>query len=305
MVSVIIPVYNRKDLLFQAVSSVAAQTYRNFELIIVDDGSTDGLKGILEHADAGAAETEAELQAWENVLPKGFKKSEQFQYLSIPHSGFPGKVRNAGIRAAKGSLIAFLDSDDLWCPEKLERQVSLLEKHPEIPLVHTREIWKRGEKTVSQKSQKHLREGNIFADSLKKCIIGPSTVCMKRSFLDKIGWFREDLEVAEDYELWLRLTSRSPVGYIDEPLTVKRAGHGKQQLSEKYGQIEIFRILGLMELVEAGWFSADASALGSACRDMAERELQRKTAIYAAGARKRGREEEAEQLERRLAKILS
>lgn len=299
MVSVIIPVYNRKDLLFQAVSSTAAQTCRNFELIIADDGSTDGLSGIFEHADAGAAETDAELEAWKNVLP------EKVKYLSLSHSGFPGKVRNAGIRAAEGSLIAFLDSDDLWGPEKLERQVSWLEKHPEIPLVHTREVWKRGEKTISQKSQKHLREGDIFADSLKKCIIGPSTVCMKRSFLDKIGWFREDLEVAEDYELWLRLTARTPVGYIDEPLTVKRAGHGKLQLSEKYGQIEIFRILGLMDLVEQGWFSADASALGSVRRDMAERELQRKTAIYAAGARKRGREGEAEQLERRLAKILS
>ena len=108
---------------------------------------------------------------------------------------------------------------------------------------------------------------------------------MRRELFEELGGFREDLEIAEDYELWLRITARYPAGYIDEPLVIKRGGHA-DQLSEKYGQIEIFRIKALLLNLEDGFFEGEK-------RDLAARELVRKCRIYAQGCEKRGKEEEA------------
>jgi len=262
-VSVIVPTYNRADYLAEALWSVREQTCRVGQLVIVDDGSTDG--------------TEVYVQSLNN--------QPNLRYLRIPHCGMPGKVRNAGARLATGEYLAFLDSDDLWEPEKLARQVAYFEEHQEIQICHTRETWQRGEKIVSQAGQKHRRSGIIFADALKKCIIGPSTVMMRRELFEELGGFREDLEIAEDYELWLRITARVPVGYIDEPLVVKRGGHA-DQLSEKYGQIEIFRIKALLVNLEEGSFQGEQ-------RHMVARELVRKCRIYAQGCEKRGKGDEA------------
>lgn len=263
MLTIIIPTYDRLPYLKNAINSVSCQIYRHFQLIIVDDGSTDGTADYVQK----------------------LNNKENLRYLRIPHSGMPGKVRNAGTRLATGEYLAFLDSDDLWKPEKLTRQIAFFEEHPEIRICHTREIWQRGEKIVSQAGQKHRRSGDIFADALTKCIIGPSTVMMRRELFEEFGGFREDLEIAEDYELWLRITAKTPVGYIDEPLVIKRGGHA-DQLSEKYGQIEIFRIRGLLRNVEEGFFEGEQ-------RQLAARELVRKCRIYAAGCEKRGRVEEA------------
>ena len=263
MLTIIIPTYNRLSYLKTAINSVSCQIFRQFQLIVVDDGSDDG--------------TEEYVQS--------LNKLQYLRCLRIPRCGMPGKVRNAGARLATGEYLAFLDSDDLWKPEKLARQVAFFEEHPEIRICHTREIWQRGEKIVSQAGQKHRRSGDIFADALKKCIIGPSTVMMRRELFEEFGGFREDLEIAEDYELWLRITAKTPVGYIDEPLVIKRGGH-PDQLSEKYGQIEIFRIKALLLNLKEGFFDGGQ-------RQLAARELVRKCRIYAAGCEKRGRVEEA------------
>jgi hypothetical protein len=108
---------------------------------------------------------------------------------------------------------------------------------------------------------------------------------MRRELFEEFGGFREDLEIAEDYELWLRITARYPVGYIDEPLVIKRGGHA-DQLSEKYGQIEIFRIRALLMNLEEGTFQGEQ-------RQLAARELMGKCRIYAQGCEKRGKDEEA------------
>ena len=157
-----------------------------------------------------------------------------------------GKVRNIGIAQAKGEWIAFLDSDDEWETTKLEKQIAFIESHTDtgnniVQWCHTREKWMYKEKEISQKNQCHTREGNIFDDALKKCIVGPSTVIIKRTVFDEVGMFREDIEIAEDYDLWLRIAYKYKIGYIDEMLVTKYAGHGNQ-LSEKYGYIEKFRI---------------------------------------------------------------
>jgi glycosyltransferase involved in cell wall biosynthesis len=236
------------------------------ELVVVDDASTDGTK-----------------EYCSNLLRRD---PDAFRYLRIAHTGMPGKVRNAGAAGAIGDYLAFLDSDDLWKPEKLARQIAFFQEHPDIRVCHTRETWQRGEKIISQAGQKHRRSGRIFADALKKCIIGPSTVMLRRELFERFGGFREDLEIAEDYELWLRITARYPVGYIDEPLVTKRAGH-PDQLSEKYGQIEVFRIKALLLNVESGTFRGKQ-------HEFAVRELARKCRIYARGCEKRGKLGEAD-----------
>ena len=269
-VSVIIPVYNRPAMVREALASVLAQTFRNFEILAVDDGSTDDTPERLEEAAEGAP----------------------LRVIRIEHCGKPGAVRNRGVEAARGELLAFLDSDDLWAPEKLESQLALHGVASAAPRIsHTRERWLRNGREVSQGSQRHRRAGDLFVDSLKKCIIGPSTVMMERSLFEELGGFREDVEIAEDYELWLRVTHREPVAYLDEALTVKRAGPW-DQLSERHGGIELFRIQALRELVEQGGFGDNPEHAAEA-----RRELGRKCRIYASGCRKRGREAEAQEYE--------
>lgn len=270
-VSAVIPLYNRSNQVVEAVASVLSQDGERSgvdELIVVDDGSTDG-------------GTEA--------IGRLYTDESRIRIVTIGHSGFPGFVRNRGAEVARGDLLAFLDSDDLWLTGKIDAQREIHRIHPEIGLSHTRERWLRGDREVSQKSQRHLREGDIFADALEKCIIGPSTVMMDRRLFEETGGFAEDIEIAEDYEYWLRITDRYPVAYLDAPYTVKRAGHG-DQLSEKYGHIEWFRIQALHRLLETYRFSSDEHRIAAAV------ELERKCGIYAAGARKRGNDEEADRI---------
>lgn len=273
-VSVIIPVYNRARLVREAVESVRAQTVPDLELIVVDDGSTDETPAVL--ADLAAAPPDGRLTV-----------------RRIAHDGHPGAVRNRGAEQARGRYLAFLDADDLWRPQKLERQLAL---HGAPRISHSRELWLRNGREISQRGMNHAREGDVFADALGKCTIGPSTVILERRLFEESGGFREDLEIAEDYELWLRITAREQVAYLDEPLTVKRAGHG-DQLSEKYGQIEVFRIAALRDLVRGGFFDqVDAEPRadhGPGRSAPARTELARKCRIYAAGCEKRERHTEA------------
>lgn len=271
LVSVIIPTYNRAALLEEAIRSVFAQTMRDLEVIVADDGSTDNTPAVLR-------KMERDNRSGPGTLP--------YCLIRQDHRGMPGQVRNLAARAASGKYLAFLDCDDLWKPEKLARQLPLFDEEPGVRLTHTRELWLRRDKEVSQKGQKHRRRGDIFGDALEKCIIGPSTVMLERSLYEEVGGFREDLEIAEDYELWLRITSGNEVGYLDEPLTVKRAGEW-HQLSEKYGYIEIFRIQALRRLVDQGFFPPERL-------DAAREALSRKCDIYSKGCRKRGRIEEAD-----------
>lgn len=259
LVSVIIPSYNRCALLLEALESVTAQTYNRIEIIVVDDGSTDGTASALAE--------------------------RNLQYIPLEHTGLPGLLRNRGIDASSGSLIAFLDSDDLWKPEKIADQVAFFERNPDILLCHTAETWLRNKKIVSQKKQKHRRSGFIFEDALKKCIISPSSVMIRRHLFSCMAMFREDLEIAEDYEFWLRFTAEYPVGYLDKSLVVKRGGHA-DQLSQKYGHIELFRIRALQTNLSEQRFSGQKYTL-------AVSELIRKCKIYAMGCQKRGKLAEA------------
>jgi glycosyltransferase involved in cell wall biosynthesis len=273
-VSVVIPVYNRETMIGAALESVLAQTvpsgYR-MEVIVVDDGSTDGTAArIVEHAGRDA----------------------RVRTVTISHVGYPGAVRNRGVEGATGGIIAFLDSDDRWLPGKLTEQLPV-HGAAGTDLSHTRERWVRNGRIVSQARQRHAREGDIFSDALHKCIIGPSTVMIATDLYQRLGGFREDLEIAEDYEFWLRALCHSGVSFADRPLTEKRAGEWPQ-LSEKYGQIEGFRITALRDLVDGNYFLHNRSP---AAQREAQQVLATKMEIYAHGARKRNRLAESAQLE--------
>ncbi len=269
IVSVIIPVFERYERFIEAVESVLRQTFKDFELIVIDDGSKD------------------QRIEW-------FSLSSGAKYIRIEHSGKPGFVRNRGVEIARGEYIAFLDSDDMWNLKKLEIQLSFMKKNS-FRISHTKELWVKNGKLISQKKQKHKREGDIFKDALKKCIVGPSTVMMERSLFEEFGGFREDLEIAEDYELWLRILSKYEIGYINTLLTIKRAGNWPQ-LSEKYGQIEIFRIEGLKKLIEEKFFQGGKM-------ELAKKELLRKINIYMRGLIKRNKQEEYKKWEQYLNKL--
>lgn len=264
MVSVIIPVYNRYELLKEVLNSVRSQTFDEVEIIVVDDGSEDRTRHLED-------------------------EFSDIRVVHIEHTGMPGFVRNTGVELARGQWIAFLDSDDIWMREKLAVQMETVSRQTDCVINHCRERWIRDGRLISQKRFNHRRSGDVFEASLNKCIIGPSTVLMRKDVFLDLGGFRDDLEIAEDYEFWLRVTALHSVSYCDRELIIKQAGHG-DQLSQKYGQIEIFRIRGLEDLVAGRWFERHAGVIHQlkACR-----ELSRKCGIYSNGARKRNRDEEA------------
>jgi glycosyltransferase involved in cell wall biosynthesis len=259
LVSVIIPTYNRADLVRQALASVKAQTFRDFEIVVVDDGGTDGTHEVLS-------------------------ADRELRVLRHPHRCGVAAARNTGAAAARGKWLAFLDSDDLWLPDKLARQMKLLECQPELRLCQTDETWVRRGIRVNKPASFGKVAGRIFLPSLSRCMISPSAVMLHRQLLHDHGAFDEMLPAAEDYDLWLRLTWRYEVGLVDEPLVIKRGGH-PDQLSAQWG-IDRFRIRALVKLLAE-------PDLPAAYARAARRMLAAKCAIYAQGCHKRGRQSEA------------
>lgn len=260
-ISVVIPTHNRASMLLEALQSVFQQSLQPAEVLVVDDGSTDRTQEILAHL------------------------GNTVQYLRLPNSGVSG-ARNSGWRSAKGDWIAFLDSDDLWLPRKLERQINALAACPSTPLCYTDEIWIRNGKRVNPCKHHAKHSGLIFQHCLPRCIISPSSALIRKDVLEELGGFDESLPVCEDYDLWLRLTSKYPVLFLEEKLIIKRGGH-PEQLSKKFWGMDRFRIRVLARLIQDPALSEDQ-------RKAALSELQKKCAIYSQGARKRGRHGEAE-----------
>ncbi|MCP3952873.1 MAG: glycosyltransferase [Desulfobacterales bacterium] len=258
-VSVIIPTYNRGWTLRAAIDSVLAQTYRNFELIVVDDGSSDDTAEILQ------------------------SYGPSIQVLRQANTGVSA-ARNTGIRSAKGALIAFLDSDDCWLPGKLGVQVDFFDSHPEAVICQTEETWIRNGKRVNPKKVHQKPSGHIFQSSLVLCLVSPSAVMLRKALFDEIGGFDETLTACEDYDLWLRVSARYPVHLIQTPLIIKNGGHA-DQLSRMPG-LDRYRIKAIEKILATG-------NLSTARRTAAIEMLVKKAAIYAGGCRKRGKINEA------------
>jgi len=258
--SVIIPTYNRAPLVKEAVASVLAQTWRDFEVLVVDDASRDGT------AEALAA------------------FGSRIRLLRSPSRLGVAAARNLGISAARGQWLAFLDSDDLWRPEKLARQMAYLAGLPELVLCQTEETWERQGLKVNQPRSHRKIGGWIFFQSLERCLVSPSAVILHRTVFQKHGGFDENLPAAEDYDLWLRLSWRYQIGLLPEALVIKRGGRD-DQLSAQWG-LDRFRIRALLKLLDDPGLPAPEALA-------ARRTLARKCAIYAQGCEKRDRLEEA------------
>ncbi|MBI5896658.1 MAG: glycosyltransferase family 2 protein [Desulfobacterales bacterium] len=245
LVSVVVPTFNRAGEVAQAIDSVLAQTYPHWELIVVDDGSQDD-------------------------TPRGLAAyGPRIRTIRQENRGVSA-ARNRGILAAGGQFIALLDSDDYWLPDKLAAQIACFQRHPALMLCQTEEIW--------------IRNGRRVNPKLPLCLISPSAVMLRRSLLDEVGLFDETLPACEDYDLWLRITWKYPVGLIETPLIVKRGGHADQLSAMP--ELDKYRIRAIVKILEQGCLSPSQAA---AARAM----LAEKCRIYAAGCRKRERDEEA------------
>jgi glycosyltransferase involved in cell wall biosynthesis len=259
LVSVIIPTYNRSSFVLEAVDSVFKQTFEDFELIIVDDGSTDG--------------TEKALTSYQG----------RFIYHFQGNRGVSA-ARNRGIQTACGKWIAFLDDDDLWLPEKLETQIRFFSQNPEASICQTEEIWIRNGRRVNPRKKHQKYSGDIFAPSLLLCLVSPSAVMIKRELFEQVGCFDETLPACEDYDLWLRISAQFPIFLIDRPLVIKCGGH-PDQLSRTTPALDRFRIQSLVKILGSGRLSAGQY-------DLAYQELKTKCRIYGQGCLKRGKAEE-------------
>jgi glycosyltransferase involved in cell wall biosynthesis len=256
--SVIIATYNRRAMVREAIASVLAQRAAGFELIVVDDGSVDGTIEELERA-ATAAENRVRIDR-------------------IAHRG-PAAARNRGVEIAEAPLVAFLDSDDLWAPDKLMRQVAFMRENPQCAISQTQEIWIRDGCRVNPGRRHIKRAGDIFLDSLRTCLISPSAVMMRADLFRSCGGFDESMAACEDYDLWLRILVDHEVGLLDEPLVTRRAGH-PDQVSAVTPALDRFRILALLKLLADGRLTAPR-------REAVVEVLVEKCGIYARGLSRR------------------
>jgi glycosyltransferase involved in cell wall biosynthesis len=265
-VSIIVPAHNRRAMVAEAIASVIAQRGVSFELIVVDDGSTDGTSATLERIAAGSG-----------ANPVIIERAE--------HRAGPAAARNRGLGIARAPLVAFLDSDDLWAPDKLARQLAFMRANPALAISQTQEIWIRNGRRVNP-GRRHLkRAGDFFVDSLRTCPVSPSSVIARADLLRSVGGFDESMLACEDYDLWLRILAGHKIGLLDEYLVTRRAGH-RDQLSATIPALDRFRILALMKLL-------GDPELPPEHREAAASVLAEKCRIYAKGLSRRKRDDEA------------
>ncbi|MDI6704272.1 MAG: glycosyltransferase [bacterium] len=263
-ISVIIPTFNRAKYIVEAVRSVLSQTYSDFELIIVDDGSTD--------------ETRETLKPF----------LDKVKYLFQPNKGVSA-ARNLGISKSRGEYIAFLDSDDLWMKDKLGIQVDFMENNPRAKVTYTEEIWIRRGIRVNRRERHKKYSGWIFEHVLPLCLISPSSVMIKREVFRQIGVFDESLPACEDYDFGIRLAKRYPIFLIEKQLIIKRGGH-PDQLSKKFWGMDRFRVKALEKIM-------DNCNLTKEEKRLVLKHMREKCQILAKGCLKRGKIDEAKRYE--------
>jgi len=204
LVSVIMPTFNRLEFLRPAVASLEAQTFTHWELIIADDGSQGPTRTYLEQLAA----------------------APRIRVIRMPHSGRPSVVRNAALRAARGEYVAFLDSDDLWLPHKLERQIASLRCHPQRRWSYTAFalVDASGDARPAAADPRQAAPSGWILERIlnDETVIALPSVLVSRQLLGQLGAFDEELIMCEDDELWLRLAAASEIDGVDEPLTLIR-----------------------------------------------------------------------------------
>ena len=257
--SVIIPSYNRKEQLKNAVRSVLAQDEKDFELIVVDDGSDDGTSEL------------------------GDEYGGRIKYIFQQNSGVSA-ARNRGIAAAGSPYITLLDSDDTWHYNKLSQHRKYIMSNPRILIHQTEDIWIRNGIRVNP-GTKHLKiRGKIFIPSLELCMISPSSVCISGKIFESYGLFDVNLPACEDYDLWLRVTPFEEIGLINDKLITRYAGH-RDQLSLSFWGMDRFRLYSILKVLQN---SADQMNISD--REAAVNCALKKGKILLNGAEKRGNE---------------
>ena len=264
-VTVILPTWNRAEWLKTAIDSVLKQTFRDFELIVVDDASTDSTAKILEHY-YGKINT-----------------------IIFTENLGVSAARNEAISKSDSEWVAFLDSDDLWHPEKLQRQINQTKLRQGIPIHFTDEIWIRNGIRVNPKKKHQKQEGWIFQQSLALCLMAPSTVLLRRELLEVHGLFDERLPVCEDYDLWLRLCAHNPVALLNEKLMTRHGGH-MDQLSQSDWAIDRYRVQSINKILKT-------EKLRPEDQSSAIQMLQKKCRILIDGFKKRNNNKEARNYE--------
>ncbi len=273
MISIIIPVFNRPKLLTEALNSVLKQKEisEGLEIIVVDDGSTDKTEEVL------------------TGLPG------KIICIRQEHSGVSA-ARNRGIAQSRGEWIAFLDSDDLWLPGKLSAQMQFFSKHPDMPLCQTEEIWIRNGNRINPRKYHKKPQGYCFPSLLERCLVSPSAVVIHRRVFDLVGLFDETLPACEDYDLWLRIGCRFPIGLVEKPFIIKRGGH-PDQLSATVPNLDRYRIESLLKMLRSVALDPDQ-------RRAAETMLEKKRQVYSGGCRKRGNISEAERVDALVSEVI-
>lgn len=263
-ISVIIPTYNRSLYIQRAILSVFQQTRSCDELIIVDDGSEDDTEKVISRLkrDHGASLT----------------------YIYQNNSG-PASARNRGVKASSGELIAFLDSDDHWYRRKLEKQSKMMNDNPHYYVSHTKERWMRRGKHLNQKKIHIPRSGYLFDHCLLLCAVGMSTAMVHRELFETVGLFNEDFHCCEDYEFWLRVSSRFEFLLVDEPLTIKEGGRDDQLSSQYRIGMDKLRIDAILNILQD-------PKLSEKNRLLAMDQLKSKCLIYGNGCLKHGKDAE-------------
>ncbi|HHZ78346.1 MAG TPA: glycosyltransferase [Candidatus Lambdaproteobacteria bacterium] len=265
-ITAILPTWNRAEWLEKSIQSVLDQTFGDFELVVVDDASTDSTAEIIE------------------------RYSGKIRTIVFSENRGVSAARNAAIKNSDSEWIAFLDSDDFWHPDKLQKQIAQTKMRPACPLHFTDEIWIRNGVRVNPKKKHQKKEGWIFQPSLALCLMAPSTVILRRELFEVHGLFDENLPVCEDYDLWLRLTAQHPVALLDEKLMTRHGGHADQLSRSDWG-IDRYRVQSIQKILKT-------ESLRPEDRTAAIRMLIEKCGILAKGFRKRGNLKEVEKYEK-------
>lgn len=258
-VSVILPTYNRAAVLPRALDSALSQRGPFLEILVADDGSTDATPEALAR----------------------YAGDPRVRVLPLAHGGVC-RARNAAAAAARAPLLAFLDSDDEWLPGKLSAQCDLM-REAGLSICQTEEIWIRNGVRVNPPAHYVKRGGDLFALSLRHCMITPSSTLMTRELYERTGGFDPEFPACEDFEYWLRIVPDHPVGLIPKPYMVRYGGHA-DQLSMRYPAQDRFRIRALALLLERDRLDPER-------RRLALEALEEKLGIYESGCRKRGNAE--------------
>lgn len=215
-VSVVVATYNYGRFLAGALDSALSQTFLDFEVIVIDDGSTDDTA----------------------VVIAPYLDNPRVRYEHTDHLGQPG-AKNTGIRLARGRYVAFLDADDLWLPTKLEKQIPLFAADPDLGVVYCRRRWIDEEGRELDRRERQPHRGDVLAPIFWRPFVCFSSTVVRRAVFDDVGLFDEEIPLAIDYDLWLRVASRYRFDYVDEPLVKYRTGHANlsRRQAERCGYV--------------------------------------------------------------------